>query len=74
MFGTGGVSAEGFLFLGRLTGHFAVVSTCPCSFGKNDDEVFILVDGFEKQSNLSHSACARLDFAPTRAPKVVLTI
>ena len=40
-------------------------------------EVLILVDGFEKQSNLSHSACAQLDFAPARAmeaPKVVLTI
>ena len=36
--------------------------------------MLILVDGFEKQSNLSHSACARLEFAPACAievPKVV---
>ena len=62
-------------FLGRPTGRFAVVSTCPRSLGKNDEaRCLILVDGFEKQSNLSHSACARLDFAPARAieaPKVV---
>ena len=37
MFGTGGVSAESFLFLGHPTGRFAVVSTCPRSLGKNDE-------------------------------------
>ena len=35
MFGTGGVSTEGFLFLSRPTGSFAVVGTCPHSLGKN---------------------------------------
>ena len=36
IFGTGGASAEGFLFLDHLIGHFAVIGTCPRSLGKND--------------------------------------
>ena len=37
MFGTGGASAEGFLFLSRPTGRFTVVGMCPRSLGKNDE-------------------------------------
>ena len=57
MFGTGGASAEGFLFLGRPTGHFAVISTCPHSLGKNDKARCSSLLMFEKQSNLSNSTC-----------------
>ena len=38
MFGTGGLKvADGFFFLGRLTGCFEVVGTCPRFLGKNDE-------------------------------------
>ena len=54
------------------------LSAHPCTpLARRWGEVLILVDGFEKQSNFSYSACAWLDFVPARVsevPKIVLII
>ena len=43
MFGTGGLKlADGFFFLGRPTGRFEVVGTCPRSLGKNDEARWLM--------------------------------
>ena len=77
MFGTGGASAEGFLSLTVRQADSQLLARARPPWQERQGEVLILVDGFEKQSNLSHSSCAPLDFVPARAievPKIVLII